>query len=112
MSRRITGSVYWIGNGRRTSTAVEAKAAFSDPDQAAEQVFFAETRADAAVRAEHSGLCAIPWRQAVQVFGHEVWHRRGIDGKEEDVQINGIAAMIQTVLHATERHAITLLFKL
>jgi hypothetical protein len=47
MSRRITGSVYWIGNGRRTSTAVEAKAAFSDPDQAAEQVFFAETRADA-----------------------------------------------------------------
>lgn len=47
MSKRITGSVYWIGNGRRTSTAVDTKAAFSDPDQAAEQVFFAETRGDA-----------------------------------------------------------------
>lgn len=47
VSKRITGSVYWIGNGRLTTTVVDAKAAFSDPDQANEQVFYAETCADA-----------------------------------------------------------------
>jgi hypothetical protein len=46
MSKRITGSVYWIGNGRRTTTAVDVKTAFGNPDQAIEQVFFTEMHAD------------------------------------------------------------------
>ena len=42
MKRRIEGTVYWIENGKPTSRVVDAEEAFSNPDQAAAQVMYAE----------------------------------------------------------------------
>ena len=46
MPKQIVGSVHWIENGKQTSRLVDVQEAFSDPDQARDQVLFAEASGD------------------------------------------------------------------
>jgi hypothetical protein len=46
LAKRIAGNVYWIENGKPTSRVVDASEAFTNPQQAAAQVLFAEAGGD------------------------------------------------------------------
>jgi hypothetical protein len=46
MAKQIVGTIPWIQNGKQTTKIVDAKKAFSDPEQAAAQVAFFDAIGD------------------------------------------------------------------